>query len=289
MFFVIIVFNLPVCAEEFNCAAGHHNYEVIARMEPTTTTDGTETLRCIICSRIHERILFATSHLWGDWEVFTQPTCTEPGFRSRTCTRTHNHHHETERIAPLGHTYRVVITEPTCDQSGLRTYTCTRCGHSYTRPGDAALGCEFKEVVTREPNCIQDGILTLTCIHNSEHNSTKTIPALGHSFDGWIIENPAAEGEDGLEVRLCRLCGERGEERIIPALPLLPPNSVPPLFNNIDIAAGSLSFMFIIFFLIFILPVIGVIRKERLYFKKYCNQRKAEEMEAASHGFCVIN
>ena len=38
-----------------------------------------------------------------------------------------------KELAALGHDYKVTVTkQPTTTEEGVRTYTCTRCGHSYT-------------------------------------------------------------------------------------------------------------------------------------------------------------
>ena len=42
-----------------------------------------------------------------------------------------------------GHDYVPAVTEPTCTEDGYITYTCSRCEDSYTEPGEAALGHEI--------------------------------------------------------------------------------------------------------------------------------------------------
>ncbi len=40
-----------------------------------------------------------------------------------------------KELAALGHDYKATVTkQPTTTEEGIRTYTCTKCGHSYTQP-----------------------------------------------------------------------------------------------------------------------------------------------------------
>ena len=47
---------------------------------------------------------------------------------------------QTVTVPALGHDYAAVATEPTCTNPGYTTYTCSRCGDSYTADETAALG-----------------------------------------------------------------------------------------------------------------------------------------------------
>lgn len=62
-------------------------------------------------------------------EVTTQPTCTEPGVKTYTCSCGESY---TEPIPALNHDYQSERTEPTCGQDGSVIYTCSRCQASYS-------------------------------------------------------------------------------------------------------------------------------------------------------------
>ena len=47
---------------------------------------------------------------------------------------------ETVTVPALGHDYEAAVTEPTCTEPGYTTYTCSRCGDSYVGDHAAALG-----------------------------------------------------------------------------------------------------------------------------------------------------
>ncbi len=66
-------------------------------------------------------------HSFGEWNVTTEPTCTETGVETRTCECGET---ETREIAALGHTEEVVpAVEPTCTETGQTEGTkCSVCG-----------------------------------------------------------------------------------------------------------------------------------------------------------------
>lgn len=60
----------------------------------------------------------------------TQPTCTETGVRTYTCTACGDQS-RTESVAALGHAYAATYTTdtmPTCTRAGSESRHCTRCG-----------------------------------------------------------------------------------------------------------------------------------------------------------------
>ena len=71
-------------------------------------------------------------HRWGDWTFVSQPSCTEAGSRSRTCTDCGLT--ETEPVPALGHSWSswTVVTQPTETESGLRRRVCLRCNTEET-------------------------------------------------------------------------------------------------------------------------------------------------------------
>ena len=78
-------------------------------------------------------------HTWDEGKVTTEPTCTEKGVKTYTCTVCKET--KTEAVAALGHKWDdgKVTTEPTCTEAGVKTYTCTVCKETKTEEL-AALG-----------------------------------------------------------------------------------------------------------------------------------------------------
>ena len=94
----------------------------------------------------------ALGHDWGEWTVTTEPTCTEPGVETRTCSRCGET--ETRPVEALGHNWGewAVTTAPTCTEAGVETRTCSRCGETETRPV-AALGHALVHHAAVEATC----------------------------------------------------------------------------------------------------------------------------------------
>jgi len=82
---------------------------------------------------------------------------------------------------------------------------------------------------------------------------------------------------EGVEVRFCTNCDAR-EERAIPPIPA-------PLFNEIDVIAGSASISFSAIFLIILLPIIRVISREKKAYQAYLVRKRALEAEDQKYDF----
>ena len=75
----------------------------------------------------------------------------------------------------------VVTTEPTCTENGVKTLTCTTCGETMTK-GVPALGHSFDEgTVTTEPTCTTAGVKTFTCGTCGE-TKTESVPTVDHNY-----------------------------------------------------------------------------------------------------------
>jgi len=76
-------------------------------------------------------------HTWNDGVITTNPTCTQKGVKTYTCTGCGYTKVET---VEQGHSWNsgVIITNPTCEQPGVRTYTCTECGNQKTETVEKA-------------------------------------------------------------------------------------------------------------------------------------------------------
>ena len=101
---------------------------VVAVVEPATCeAPGKETLTATFkneafATQVKEREVPALDHGWGEWVVTTEPTCTEPGVETRTCTRDAAHT-ETREIEAAGHDFVAFVDDST------NTATCTQGGH----------------------------------------------------------------------------------------------------------------------------------------------------------------
>ena len=100
-----------------------------------------------------------------------------------------------------------VTTEPTCTEDGVKTYTCSLCGETRTEPVPATGHTSDEGVVTTEPTCTEDGVKTYTCTVCGQVLKTESIPATGHSWGDWVLTTEPTLDADGVETRTCQTCG----------------------------------------------------------------------------------
>ena len=85
-----------------------------------------------------------------------------------------------------------VTTQPTCTEDGIKTFSCS-CGDSYTEPVAATGHSYDNGVVTTNPTCTEAGAKTFTCSQCAEgttgHTKTETVPATGHNYQNGKCEN----------------------------------------------------------------------------------------------------
>ncbi|MCD7822436.1 MAG: leucine-rich repeat protein [Oscillospiraceae bacterium] len=100
--------------------------------------------------------------------------------------------------AKIAHNYEAVVTEPTCTEDGYTTYTCSACKDSYVADETVALGHNYESEVTKEATCTEAGIMTYTCTRGDD-SYTAEISATGHSFnsEGVCEACGAKTGETG--------------------------------------------------------------------------------------------
>ena len=123
----------------------------------------------------------ACTHVYGEWVVTKEASCTEAGSRYHVCTRCGNK--VTETIKANGHKWNEAYTidkEATCTENGSESHHCTVCGES-----DAA--------------------------------TAVVIPAKGHKWSGWTVTKAATRTENGSRERVCSICKEK-ETQTIPKL-----------------------------------------------------------------------
>ena len=127
------------------------------------------------------------THVFGDWIVDLEPTCTENGNRYHICTVCGARENET--VAALGHMPGEAVKEneiaATCTEAGGYdlVVSCTRCGEELSRthtevpaPGHAW----DAGVVTKEPTEQAEGEMTFTCTRCGE-TRTEVLPMLTHN------------------------------------------------------------------------------------------------------------
>lgn len=141
----------PDSVEAIPALGGQHTYdpdaEKVIDKEATCEEDGQKSIHCEVCGfPVEETIetIPALGHDMGE-AVVVDPTCTENGSSTRSCSRCD--HKEVEVIEALGHSYgEAVVVDATCTEAGTSTVKCERCGDEQVTIIEA-LGHDFVDGV----------------------------------------------------------------------------------------------------------------------------------------------
>lgn len=114
---------------------GHaHSFTVVIEGEKKCYTAGKEIYTCE-CGYSYEKTISSSSHKYKDFETEKEPTCTEPGLKTRHCycgkTRT-----DITVLEPLGHTEVIDIpaVAPTSTEPGYTHQShCSVCGETVVK------------------------------------------------------------------------------------------------------------------------------------------------------------
>ena len=146
-------------------AALGHDLKDDAAVAATCTTAGTTAGKhCTRCDyKEGMETIAALGHAWDEGKVTKQPTETETGVKTFTCTRCGETRTETMPVIPHVHSYKDLVTAPTSTEKGYTTHTCA-CGDSYVDTYTDALGHAWDEgEVTKEATETTQGSMTYTC------------------------------------------------------------------------------------------------------------------------------
>ena len=184
-----------------------HTVVVDPAVAPDCTHTGlTEGSHCSVCNEVlkAQETVPATGHSYN--KVVTEPTCTEKGYTTYTCSVCGDTY-VADYVDALGHKYNAVVTKPTCTEKGYTTYTCSVCGDSYVADYVDALGHKYNAVVTK-PTCTEKGYTTYTCSVCGDSYVADYVDALGHT----VVVDPAVAPDcthTGLtEGSHCSVCNE---------------------------------------------------------------------------------
>lgn len=136
-----IRYQCKVCKDSYDeilAPEVHEHVWKLVAAEATCTQGGLpETHRCTICGKIKELVENGyISHIPALGHDYTtvvnkQPTCTEAGSQTKTCTRCRDV--VKESIPATGHQEtKTVVQTANCTRDGITKYTCATCGNERT-------------------------------------------------------------------------------------------------------------------------------------------------------------
>ena len=181
--------------------------------EPTETETGIKTYTCTRCGETKTETIPKLTHEHSYKAVVTAPTCTEKGYTTHTCACGDSY--VDTYVDALGHAWDngKVTKEPTETETGVKTFTCTRCGETKTEVIPALSHEHSYKAVVTAPTCTAKGYTTHTCACGDSYVDTY-VDALGHAWDsGKVTKQPTAT-EDGVKTYTCTRCGETKTETI---------------------------------------------------------------------------
>lgn len=156
------------------------------------------------------------THSWDSGVVTKQPTCTEAGTKTYTCTSCGKT--KTTEIAATGHQHTEIRNkkEATCKEEGYTGDTyCTDCGAKVSS-GQAIAKIDHtwdNGKVTTEATCEHTGVRTYTCSVCGE-TKEEEIPKTDHTYDeGTVTKKPTCI-ETGIKTYTCTVCGATKTEEI---------------------------------------------------------------------------
>ena len=149
-------------------ALADHNYVGVVT-EPTCTAAGYTTYTCSACEASYEEA--GEAALGHSYDANNM--CERCGSEKHVCEYTSE-----------------VTKEPTCTEKGERTYTCTSCANSYTEEIEA-LGHTEAEIPAVAPTCTVAGATTgVKCsVCETVITAPEAIDALGHSYTDGVCAN----------------------------------------------------------------------------------------------------
>ena len=186
-------------------------------------------------------LLTPCSHSFGEWTVVKEPTATEAGMRSRTCSKCKLVEEEEVRIDPelCTHSWGDWLTSRPATETdeGISKRTCSICLKEETKPIPAIGGTTDPATCSHNWSAWVDKTPASYTAEGSRERScglcgkveTETIPKLtcSHSWGDWVVDAPATEAAAGSQHRVCGTCGATETQTIPQLQPTTPPPTDP--------------------------------------------------------------
>lgn len=209
-----------------------HTIVIDPALEATCVQPGkTEGSHCSICGEVilEQKSVPALGHMWDEGTITKEPTCTENGEKTYTCSRCNEI--KIERIAKIEHTIVVDPAIPaTCTIPGKTEGShCSVCGEIITPQKTIAKSGDhnWAREVVKAATCTTNGEVLWTCTLCGT-KKTMEIIASGHRWGEWEVIKESTAIEEGWQQRTCKICGMHDDE-MIPKLSPAPTPTVDPI------------------------------------------------------------
>ncbi len=202
-------------------ANGHSWGDWVVISGGTCEVEGKRQRKCKVCGEVETISTGAGEHVYPENGVVTEPTCTEDGYTTYTCTICHKHSIVKDYTPKKGHNYSSdykIYINPTCHSTGAKAHYCINCGtfepdyqHKYVEI--PKLNHDYGDwTVTIKPTCDQNGVKVRTCLNEGcpegyeGHVQKEFIPKEGHNYGEWTVTKYANCTETGIKERTCDRC-----------------------------------------------------------------------------------
>ena len=119
-----------------------------------------------------------TPHVHSYSKTVKNPTCTEQGYTTYTCTCGDSYNDDYSDT--IAHDYTSSVISPTCTEQGYTVYSCANCSTTYKDDYTAAGNHDYRET-SKAPTCTDKGYTTYTCINCNNTYTDNEVPAVGHT------------------------------------------------------------------------------------------------------------
>ena len=207
----------PDAAHTFTIVCGHaHNFNTgTITTQPTCTEKGVRTRTCTICGEKRYESIAATGHKYSAWKETKAATCTAAGTQTRTCSVCKNVENKT--IKAKGHTEVAdSAVAATCTTDGKTAGShCSVCGKVIkAQTVIKATGHKYGSWTVTKAATCTEAGSQKRSCTVCGNTETQTIKATGHKYGSWTVTKAATCTEDGSQKRSCTVCGNTETQTI---------------------------------------------------------------------------
>lgn len=201
----------PSAENNLDCSTSD-KWKKAAVTEPTCTEWGYTTYTCTVCGKTYKGNMKAPlGHDFGKWYMEKEPTCTEYGLMRRDCSRCE--HHETQLVAPLGHEWNA----PTYQWNADHTICVAKriCKRDNTHA--ESVMADITQKIIKPATCTERGVTEYTATFAADwaaeqKETVQDISLAGHSYQTTVTEPTCTEW--GYTTYTCTVCGKTFKDNL---------------------------------------------------------------------------